>query len=609
MFRRDSYASRVDAVRQTVLDRPLPEVVAEIGEASEQGDDPARLQIRLSAAVDAAFAAVRGFHLYDTQLHAGLAMADGCVVEMATGEGKTYTASIPAAWFASAGRGTHVVTANLYLVQRDADELRPIYEALGLTVAALPEHPDGDEASKRAAYAADITYGTGHEFGFDFLRDRLGNQTGRRRFADRFGRNGDRPIMRSLRAAVIDEIDHVLLDDALSPLVLSEITEPLASDAPVHVAARELALSLPPAAFVVLPAVALTAEGLDLAHDALTDELALRLLRPWTDYVRQALHAEHRLREGVDFLIGPPKPRERGGDGDPEIQLIDASTGRIFEDRTWSDGLHQAVETKTGLPIRGAARTMARITKQRLFGTYRSLCGMTGTAAGCDREFRTIYSRRVESIPLRTPSRRVLNRPRLFSTAAEKFAAIAAHAAGRAAAGQPVLIGTASIETSAQAAEALRAAGIDHRVLDGRQDADEADLVAAAGQAGQITVATNLAGRGTDIKLSEAAAEAGGLHVVVAETPVSSRVQRQLIGRSARQGDPGSAGLWLSAEDAFLRQHGPWMAASIVAGRDVTAAIGRLQRTADRTAERQRIDLWRRDRERDDWLQTLARSA
>ena len=606
--RRESCASLVGEVAAATPDRPLPEAVADLGDAIDAAPDEIRLRVRLAACVDAAFESVRGHRLYPTQLHAGLAMMDGRVAEMATGEGKTFAAALPATYFAAAGRGTHVVTANDYLVVRDAELLRPVYAAMGLTVAPLPEQSDGNEAEKVAAYAADITYGTGHEFGFDFLRDRLAAPAPRASVRQRLAIACDQPLrmQRGLHAAVVDEIDHVLLDDALSPLVLSQITHPLAPDAEAHRLARDVALSLPTGAFVRQPSVRLLDAGTELALDALTDEIAVLLARPWLDYVRQALHAEYGLARDADYLIGPPKPPERGGDGQPEIQLVDSSTGRIFKDRTWSDGLHQAVETKEGLPIRGGTSTMARITKQRLFGRYVHLCGMTGTAAGCGREFTRVYGAAIEPVPLRCPSRRVVSSVVACSSAEQKWVAVAVEAIDRAAAGQPVLVGTASIRSSVAAADELRRLGAAVQVLNGQQDAAEAAVVAAAGRSGTITVATNLAGRGTDISLDEAARAAGGLHVIVAEATVSERVLRQLIGRAARQGDPGSASQYVAGDDAFLQQHAPWLADAITQQRDVASALVRIQRRVDRAAERHRIELWKRDTGRDDWIGRLA---
>ena len=575
-------------------------------------DEP-RWRAAVARCVVDAFALARSIDLYDVQVLAGLAMLQGQVAEMATGEGKTFAAAIPAAGFASAGRGMHVVTANDYLAERDAELLAPVYAALGLQALPLPPHDPADVQSpaKAAAYSADITYGTGHEFGFDRLRDELA-ATPAHSFARRLTTPPAPRQQRSQFAAVVDETDHVLLDDALSPLILAEQTSPLAPDADAFRLAREVALALAPADFTLHPHVALTPSGREAALDRLEESVAASLQRPWLEYVRQAVQAEHRLLVDRDYLVGPPKPPERGGDGQPEVQLVDASTGRIFEDRTLSDGLHQALETKEQLPIRGGTRVRARITKQRLFGDYTHLCGMTGTAAGCHREFATIYGLALAAIPLHRPSLRVVSPPRLFRTSEQKWVATAGEALQAATSGRCVLVGTASIASSASAAAALQAAGADPVVLDGLNDASEADIVAAAGQPGRITVATNLAGRGTDIALAHDARAAGGLHVIVAEMPVSERVQRQLIGRAARQGDPGSAVLFLAADEPLLADHAPWLAEAIAnvpaTGRTNgtwSTALARLQNRLDRDAERSRIELWRRDLQRDDWLSQL----
>ena len=610
LFRPSPTAPLVESVRAESIDRPLAEALRDVGNAFDATDR--RGQVRIAAVVDAAFVQTFGHSLYDTQLHAGLSMVNGRVAEMATGEGKTFAAAIPAAFFAAAGRGTHVATANDYLVARDCELLRPIYAAIGLTAAPLPEQDrSGDDTAKRTAYAADITYGTGHEFGFDYLRERLAEPSGPLGVAERLRWVAERPspIQRAPFAAVIDEVDHVLLDDALSPLILSCIDSPLAPDAEAHRLARQVALSLPPESFLVSPSVKLLPGARERMHEALTDEIVPVLARPWQDYVQQAVQAEFALTADVDYQIGPPKPPERGGDGQPEVELIDPSTGRIFADRTWSDGLHQAVEAKEQLPIRGGTRAMARITKQRLFGGYDHLCGMTGTATGCEREFRTIYEMAVEPIPLRLPSRRLLHPLQDCATADEKWAGIAVEALDRTTAGQPVLIGTASIASSRAAEEAAVRLGLRPQVLNGQQDEDEAAIVALAGHAGTLTIATNLAGRGTDIALDDNARDAGGLHVIVAEACVSRRVERQLVGRSARQGDPGSASFWTCGEDRFLQQQAPWLAASLGRGRGVGATLRRVQRAVDRESERQRIALWRQDVERDDWIDALARAS
>ena len=597
----------VAAVRETAIAHPA-ETLRSLGDRFEIGDD--RWRVQVAACVDAAFGEAMGLSLFDTQLYAGLMMMERAVAEMATGEGKTFTAAIPAAAYASAGRGCHVATANDYLAARDVELLRPVFAALGLSAEVLPEQqPDGRDDRKRAAYAADVTYGTGHEFGFDYLRDRTAQPPSGLRFADRLAASRPERMQRRLFAAVIDEIDHVLLDDALSPLILSNVVDPIAPDADAHRRARELALRLPETAYRVVPQPRLTPLGQEMALDELTDAVAAQLARPWLDYVGQALHAEYGLAADSDYLIGPPKPVERGGDGQPEIQLIDASTGRVFADRTWSDGLHQAVECKEGLPIRGGSTAMARITKQRLYGQYEHLCGMTGTATGCEREFREVYDLAVRPVPLRRPSRRIVEPTVAFADEESKWAAVAVEAADRLAAGQPVLIGTASIASSDAAAGACRTIGLDAVLLNGCQTADEADIVAAAGEAGRLTVSTNLAGRGTDIKLSEAARDAGGLHVIVAEAPVSQRVQRQLVGRAARQGDPGSAVMLVSADDPFITRQAPWLAAAMRSGRDGVASLKRVQSQVDRAAERQRIELWERDVDRDGWIEQIARRA
>ena len=543
-----------------------------------------------------------GVELYDCQLLAGWLLTDrprglrGRVVEMATGEGKTFAAFLAAAAFAASGRGVHVVTSNAYLAERDAEQLRPAFDLLGLRVAALPEGQTPDTpAAKRDAYAADVTYGTGYEFGFDYLRDRTAAAPPRRRFADRLAAARPRPTQRGLRHAIIDEVDHVLLDDACSPLVLAASSGRSAPDeAAVHAAAR-IAEGFGPEHFRVdASGVRLSPAGEAAAYDALTGDLAAALLRPWTEYVVNALHAARVFARDVHYLIRAD-----------EVRIVDQSTGRIFEDRTWSEGLHQAVEAKEGLPVRDANRTLARVTRQRFYGLYERACGLTGTAAGSRREFRTVYGLDVVGVPRNRPSRLTVGPLRCFGDAASRWDAVAAEAAEVSRTGRPVLIGTASIASSLAVLERLEAAGVAASVLNGTQDAEEATVIAAAGRPGVVTVATNLAGRGTDIRLGPGVAEAGGLHVVAAEAMPSARVLRQLVGRAGRQGDPGTASRFASAEDDALHAAAPWLCEQLarrgpgpVSG-DVGPVVDRVTRSRDRSLARGRIALWNRDRDRD----------
>lgn len=584
----------------------LHDAVEELRDSAEQPDET--WLYRTAAVVVEAFRRSYGIDLFDTQIQAGLVLCDepssgvGYVAEMQTGEGKTFAAAFPAVALALHGRGVHVATSNSYLAQRDAEELAPVFEVLDLSVASLPDGAAGaSPQDKKAAYQADITYGPGYEFGFDYLRDQMLRRAERasRSFRQRYRRfTTAETSQRPLFAAVIDEVDHVLIDDASSPLVLAAAGAEVAADASVHVAAREFVLSLQSDQLVVRNGrVMLTASAREQALNTLNDGLASRLKRPWLDYITQAAHAEYIFECGSHYIIENDK-----------AQIIDQSTGRIFGDRTWSDGLHQAVEAKEQLPIRDGNRTLARVTRQRFSNLYPRLCGMTGTAVGSEREFRTIYSLDVEAVPTRLPSQRVVGQLMAYASAEQRWDSVVAEVCERHQQGRPILVGTTSISSSEIIAELIREAGLNIELLNGLQDASEAEIVARAGHRGSITVATGIAGRGTDIKLGPGVAEMGGLHVIVSEAQPSVRVERQLVGRAARQGDPGSASRYVSADDPYLALPAPWLADRMKRGHlNVEAAVRRIQRQTDQQASRARIALWNRDRDRDDLVTRLAR--
>ncbi len=505
-----------------------------------------------------------GIELFDVQIRAGVIVSAGAVAEMQTGEGKTYSAALPAYVQALAGRGVHVATPNQYLAGRDHGKLQPVFERLGMTVGLLDDQAKPHET--KAAYDCDITYGPGHAFGFDYLRDQLTlspSQPGQVD-APRLGIKTlqrvtgcspeSRLLQRGLYASIIDEVDHVLLDDAVSPLLLSASGKDEAMDAAVHQAACQLASELdePECYTINGGSASLTDEGFARVYADETMAVHDRLIRPWHEYVVLALRARHVLRRDVDYVVR-----------DDDIQIIDSSTGRIFEDRTWSEGLHQAIQAIEGLRVTTETLAMARITRQRFYRYYESLGGMTGTATGCEREFASVYGLPVMEVPLRVPSRRRLFKDYVCATRAEKIAAIVEETVDLHEQGRAVLIGTLNIAESLNVASELAQQGLVYQLLNGVQDADEASIVEVAGQPGAITVATNLAGRGTDISLAESVSQAGGLHVIVTEKHSLSRVDRQLIGRCARCGDPGTARVYLSAEDELIEKHAPWIGRAI----------------------------------------------
>jgi preprotein translocase subunit SecA len=493
-----------------------------------------------------------GLEAYDCQLMAGLALADGTVAEMATGEGKTLVALLPAFVFALAGRGAHVATVNPYLARRDAEFARQPFARLGLSVGLLAERVPPCE--KRAAYQADVTYGVGTEFGFDYLRDQLSLRTAGRiepRYHEiLLQREPPRPqlIQRGHAFAVIDEADSVLVDEARSPLIISAGEKRPSATPGVYLhadqVASELRLGNDFKRDTESGRFRLTAAGHDTARSLLNDEATAELRRLWTAYVENALHAQHGMKRDVHYIVR-----------DDTVVIVDEFTGRLCPDRSWRDGLHQAVEAHTGATITEENVSEATVTRPTYFRLYEKIAGMTGTAQEAAAELRSSYGLSTAVVPLHRPSRRVLLPDRVFRDRSAKFAALAREVAARHKAGQPILIGSRTIENSEAAVAALATLEIPCVVLNGKQDADEAEVIARAGQPGAVTVATNMAGRGAHIPVHEKSLRAGGLHVIGLERHESARIDRQLIGRAARQGEPGSAQFFLSLDDDLLVRH------------------------------------------------------
>ena len=508
---------------------------------------------------------VYGFELYDVQLLAARALIDGAIAEMQTGEGKTFAALPAAVWGGLQGRGVHVSVPNSYLAGRDHAQLQPVLELAGLSAGLLPER--APVSAKRTAYACDVTYGSGYEFGFDYLRDQLtlrksmGAELGSVILRQLAGRDQESPAtvetcQRGLFFAIVDEADNVLIDDAMSPLILAEAQSGEATDRDAVFVARNVALTLRDEHIreTGTQQLELTEAGREYVHRSDVDCPVDQLLRPWTCYVETALRAERFFARDVHYVI----------DDDGTVQIVDATTGRILADRSWQSGLHQAIEAKEGLTITPEKSALAQITRQRFYRLYRRLGGMTGTTANCRREFRKVYGATTRIISLRTPSRRTVFPLRCFSSQATKWPAIVKSIRDMHRSGRPVLAGTRTIAECEQLANLLREEHVEFTVLDGRQDAEEANIVAEAGRAGRITIATNLAGRGTDIKLPDEVKELGGLHVVVTECHESYRIDRQMIGRCGRQGDPGSAQMFIAMDDWLIRTWGNWLAESCI---------------------------------------------
>jgi len=489
---------------------------------------------------------------YDSQLMAGWVLLHGRLAEMETGEGKTLAATLAAATAALAGIPVHVLTVNEYLVQRDAAAMGPLYRALGLSVGFVTEAMPPEE--RREAYACDVTYATNKQVAFDYLRDRLllGNERSRLRlklesaYTDhhRMGQS----LLRGLCFAIVDEADSVLIDEARTPLILTRNVNSSAEHA-AYREAMKLAQGLENGPdFRIDPArsrIQLTLTGgQKLAHWKSAATGLPQNTRHAEELLSQALHALHLLHRDRDYLVR-----------DDTVHIVDANTGRTMPDRSWERGLHQLVEAKEGCSLTEAREQLGRLTYQHFFRRYLRLAGLTGTAREVGRELWSTYSLEIHRVPLNRPSRRRRMGTRIFISMDEKWTAITAAVKDLQTNGQPVLIGTGSVAESELLSERLTFAGVLHRVLNARQDEAEAEIVAAAGQKGQVTVATNMAGRGTDIPLADGVAALGGLHVIASCPNEARRIDRQLLGRCARQGDPGSCQALLSLEDELLQQN------------------------------------------------------
>jgi preprotein translocase subunit SecA len=496
-----------------------------------------------------------GLRHHPVQLQGAWALLDGKFAEMQTGEGKTLTALPAAITAALSGRPVHIITVNDYLAARDAEELGPIYRALGLTVGVIQHDHEADQ--RRAAYACDVTYGVNKEIAFDYLRDglTLGKQRNyATRLASTLGGTEMPPLLlRGLHFAIIDEADSILIDEARTPLIIAGV-----DNNPLPTSTFEQAIAFahrlqPNADFVHLTGgrnVELTPTGsetLKRLSDGLSGIWAARRARE--EFVHHARAAIHHYKIDQHYVVV-----------DGKVQIIDEFTGRIAEGRSWQHGLHQLIETKEGCNITDRHQTQTSITYQRFFRRYLHLCGMSGTISEVAGELRAVYDVSVVRIPTHRPSRRVSHGVRLFRTAGQKWAAVMDSVLERRHEGRPVLIGTRSIETSELLSGMLSAAGIDHVVLNAHHDREEAAIVTQAGRPGRITVATNMAGRGTDIKLGDGVEAAGGLHVVLTEFHESARIDRQLIGRGGRQGEPGTYEIVASLEDELPRVFAPKLA-------------------------------------------------
>jgi preprotein translocase subunit SecA len=505
-------------------------------------------------AVTAAIASrVLGQDMFDVQLRGTLALTRGSVAETQTGEGKTLAAVPAVAWYARQGRGVHVMTVNDYLARRDAEWMREIYRFLGLSVAYVQQ--DMTTAERRAAYACDVTYATANEIGFDFLRDRLALHL-------------DEQVQRPFAAAVIDEADSILIDEARVPLVIAG--GDAEDSALAYVADKVIRDFRPPAHCTVDVGganVALTDAGIAEVESAfecgnLYDERNFRLLTT----VQDSLHAHVLLRRDVDYVV-------KNG----VVEMVDEFKGRIAQDRRWPAGLHTAVEVKEGVAAKRQGTILGSITLQHLEALYPQVCGMTGTAATQALEFEKVYGMQVETIPPNRPVIRVDLPDTVFATKAEKEQEVLREIRRAHLSGQPVLVGTGSVEESERLSTLL--GDIPHRVLNARNDELEAAIVAQAGERGAVTISTNMAGRGTDIRLGEGTAALGGLYVIGTQKYESRRIDNQLRGRAGRQGDPGCSRFFVSLEDDLLVKYG-----------DINPRVGKDLDTVQRLVEGQNLD-------------------
>ena len=520
-------------------------------------------RFRIAAAVIAsAISKVRHFRLHDVQVAGAAASASGSIIEMQTGEGKTIVCAMSALLRSVFDTSVHVATTSDYLAERDFGENKELFERLKTSAGLL--ELGAKDAQTRANYRCRITYGPGYLFGFDYLRDQVKIRRaeqlvlGRSVLDSIHGRSIESELSQvDHQSIIVDEADSVLLDEASTPLILSEPQKNFNPDSlEAFQVACELEKQLQEGQDFVIDRVQrrarLTSQGERSIYENISGQNRIPLERPWTVYVENAIFAQHLLLRDEHYVV----------DGE-EVKLVDQFTGRILDDRQLRGGLHQAVEAKEALPLRPANQTTSRLTRQTFFGLYDRVCGMTGTISGNEPEIEYFFDSKVSVFQPNLPSKRKSLPTRTFATIDAKLAALAEDLVQRSATGQPILVGTRTIRDSLQVSNALKHRRLEHVVLNGIQDQSEAEIVASAGQVGAVTIATNMAGRGTDIKLSQASRDLGGLHVACTQHNTSQRVDRQLVGRCARQGDPGTYQYWISAEDDLFQRFSPGLAARI----------------------------------------------
>ena len=516
-----------------LTDEELQAKTVEFKERYANGETLDQLLFEAFAVVREGAKRVLGLFPYKVQIMGGIVLHHGDVPEMRTGEGKTLTATMPVYLNALSGQGVHVVTVNEYLSERDATEMGELYSWLGLSVGINLASKSPME--KREAYACDITYSTNSEIGFDYLRDNMVVRA-------------ENMVQRPLNYALVDEVDSILIDEARTPLIVSG---PTASDTnQLYYRADSFVKTLQKDDYIIdIPSktIGLSDSGIDKAESYFNLENLYDLENvALTHFIDNALRANYIMTLDVDYVVSEKQ----------EILIVDQFTGRTMEGRRFSDGLHQAIEAKEAVPIQEESKTSASITYQNLFRMYKKLSGMTGTGKTEEEEFRETYNIRVIPIPTNRPVARIDHPDLLYPSIESKFKAVVQDVKARHEKGQPVLVGTVAVETSDYISKKLVEAGVPHEVLNAKNHYKEAQIIMNAGQRGAVTIATNMAGRGTDIKLGEGVRELGGLCVIGTERHESRRIDNQLRGRSGRQGDPGESQFYLSLEDELMRRFG-----------------------------------------------------
>ncbi|MEO1528457.1 MAG: preprotein translocase subunit SecA [Planctomycetota bacterium] len=590
-IRKRSLALRYRAMAGEKLAKLLPEAYALVREAGRRA---------------------LGMRHYDVQLIGGISLFESHIAEMQTGEGKTLTATLPLYLQSLVGKGAHLATVNDYLAKRDAEWMMPLYRQLGVSVGII-QTPD-DQGARRKAYGSEVTYGTAKEFGFDFLRDRLLLRAQNRIQTEMLGDGGggfsgagDKPVMRGMHFCLVDEADSILIDEARTPLIIGSIEDTVRDQivetyrwASEHASEYELDDH-----FTIdddTKQYELTARGRQKVRSLPKSDLVRTMgLVDLYEYTERAVKVYREFLLDRQYVV---RPGEKGVD---EIVIVDEFTGRLAEGRKWRDGIHQAIEAKENIEISVPTGQAARITVQDLFLRYKHLAGMTGTAATSARELKRIYRTPVIRVPTNRPPKREKLADRVFGSMMAKFEAIVEEVQSIHATGRPVLIGTRSIDKSEILSRMLTELGIAHQVLNANNVEKEADIVSDAGQEDRVTVATNMAGRGTDIKLTDEIVDLGGMHVICTELHDAARIDRQLIGRCGRQGDPGTYRQYLALDDDILKGGlGPERAEKLKArgeamtqSADSYAALFRkAQRKVERKHFRDRMVLLHHEKER-----------